>query len=181
MIVCIGDSITTGQGLGPSEPAWPRLLNGHAVIARGRPGDTTRLALERFPEDLQSLTPDAVIIQFGHNDANRWATDRGMPRVSERAFAANLTEMIERCRAFGAVPLLCTLTPSHRSERHAADTARYDAIIREVATAEHVALIDVRCAFDDRADLLAADGIHLSAAGHRVYAEQVMATLREAL
>ena len=139
----------------------------------GVPGDTTRLALERFPRDVQSRSPDAVVIQFGHNDCNRWQTDRGLPRVSPDAFAANLAEMIARCEVFGAVPYLCSLTPSTRNSVHAEDTRQYDGILRRVAVARGARLIDLG-GFDER---LLLDGIHLSAEGHLRYAEIVQSAL----
>lgn len=175
-IVCIGDSITTGQLLDPHEAPWPALLHGVTAIAKGNPGDTSRLILERFPRDVQQLAPDVVIIQCGHNDANRWQTDRGLPRVSLAAFSANLEEMIDRVETFGAVPVLCTLTPSHRNETHAADCRLYDTALREVAWRRQIRLADVRSAFRGAENLLM-DGLHLTAEGHRVYAEIVARVL----
>jgi carbonic anhydrase/acetyltransferase-like protein (isoleucine patch superfamily) len=133
VVVCIGDSITFGQLLTDHHKAWPILLEGYEIRVAGVPGDTTRLGLERFPKYVQTQDATAVIIQFGHNDANRWETDRGLPRVSASAFAANLEEMIDRCRVFGSIPFLCSLTPSKRSEAHAEDTAYYDKLVRKVA------------------------------------------------
>jgi lysophospholipase L1-like esterase len=181
MIIGIGDSITYGQHLGPDE-AWPQLIQGYEVLSAGVPSDTTRLGLERFPRDVQALRPEVVVIQFGHNDCNRWDSDRGLPRVSERAYAANLDEMVARCRVFDATPLLCTLTPSHRSARHAADVATYDGILRRVARANEVEIIDVRTVFmpdgvEDDMPLLLDDGLHLSQMGHRFYATTVQRAL----
>jgi lysophospholipase L1-like esterase len=175
VIVVIGDSISFGQHLDDFEPNWPTILCGldRKVINRGVPGDTTRLALERFPRDVQNLNPSAVIIQFGHNDANRWDSDRGLPRVSMSAFKANLYEMIDRCRTFKATPFLCTLTPSYRPDPHPTDCDRYDRVIRQVALDESVPLIDARAAFMAELDprtLVMEDGLHLTAAGHVVYA-----------
>jgi lysophospholipase L1-like esterase len=178
VIVCIGDSITTGQCLEPDESPWPSLLNGHEVFVSASPGDTTRIALERFPE-VQALGPDAVIIQFGHNDCNRWRSDRGLQRVSERAFEANLAEMIARARAFRIVPFLCSLTRSYKDQRHAADTGRYDRIIRDLASLKDVALIDVRAVIER--EHIMDDGIHLTAAGHALFAETVLDTIGLAL
>lgn len=178
MIVAIGDSITFGQHLDPAQ-AWPRLLD-LDIVPAGVPGDTTRLGLERFPADVQSRGPEKVIIQFGHNDANRWETDRGLPRVSLAAYKANLIEMIDRCRVFGAEPYLCTLTPSLRSEQHATDCELYDRTLRRVADEEDVSLIDVRRPFlqGPTKALLMDDGLHLSVVGHRVYARIVEGALR---
>lgn len=176
MIVTIGDSITVGQHLEPPDVPWPMRLNGERVIVAGVSGDTTRMGLERFPRDVQIHEPEVVVIQFGHNDCNRWETDRGLPRVSPDAYVANLAEMIDRCRTFGAVPYLCTLTPSKRSEQHARDVEWYDGLLRGVAERRRVPLIDVRAAFTSD-DLLIADGLHLSAEGHRVYARAVSMVL----
>jgi lysophospholipase L1-like esterase len=182
VIVCIGDSITYGQHLADDSKAWPNLLR-EGVQAFGVPGDTTRLGLERFPADVQASAPSVVIIQFGHNDANRWQTDRGLNRVSPRAFKANLEEMVERARTFGAIPLLCTLTPSHRSDTHALDVQRYDSILRRVADEEAVRLIDVRSAFLPAVVsaplFIMEDGLHLTERGHKVYADTVQQVLDE--
>jgi acyl-CoA thioesterase I len=182
VIVCIGDSITAGQHLDPKDSPWPKLLllRDYEVVSFGVPGDTTRLGLERFPRDVQALVPDIVIIQFGHNDCNRWQTDRGLPRVSPKAFSSNLEEMVDRCHMFGARPFLCSLTPSRRSEEHARDVERYDRLVRYVVTSTGTSLIDVRSTFSDAC--LMEDGLHLTAAGHRAYATAVEAALeREGL
>lgn len=172
-IVCIGDSITAGQHLDEGYAPWPAHLSG-TVYAKGVPGDTTRMGLERFPRDVQSLNPDVVVIQFGHNDANRWETDRGLNRVSIRAYIANLEEMVQRVRVFGAQPYLCTLTPTYRSERHAQDCADYDHALRGVASDLRVPLLDVRPVIEE-SHLL--DGLHLNFAGHLLYAGIVGAGL----
>jgi lysophospholipase L1-like esterase len=179
MIVCIGDSITVGQHLDPPDVPWPVMLNTGPVLVRGVSGETTRQGLERFPRDVQMHEPELVVIQFGHNDCNRWETDRGLPRVSPEAYVANLGEMIDRCRRFGAVPYLCTLTPSRRSEQHAQDVIWYDSLLRGVAAERGVALIDTRAAFDAEPldDLLVGDGLHLTGEGHRLYARTVSAVL----
>lgn len=176
MIVVIGDSIAYGQLLPDRSKAWPHLLRGWTISVSACPGDTTRIALERFPQFVQELEPAAVIIQFGHNDCNRWQTDRGLQRVSDRAFMANLEEMVDRCRAFGAMPFLCSLTPSYKSAIHASDTMAYDGIIREVAHVNMVSLIDVRLAFTKR-EYVMEDGLHLTELGHTVYAEVVQQAL----
>jgi lysophospholipase L1-like esterase len=182
MIVVIGDSIAAGQHVAYGR-SWPFLLreDGLDIVPAGISGDTTRLGLERFPQFVQNDPPSTVIIQFGHNDCNRWQTDRGLPRVAPSAYKANLEEMIERCRTFRARPLLCTLTPSRRSEQHAEDTARYDRLLRRVANDEGVTLIDVRSAFlpdmETEPPLLMEDGLHLTEMGHRVYAAIVRQVL----
>lgn len=192
-----GDSICVGQGVSP-HLTWAVRLAARIeaeLAAAGRRvcvlnpsinGDTTRKALERMAFDIQAGGVDAILIQFGLNDANRWETDRGLPRVSEAAFAANLHEMIARARAFGAGPVL--LNTNHPTTRDRAPfphypatyesgNQRYNEIIRRVAAeAEDVVLTDIAAVFARKtasgvplASLLLADGLHLSAAGHDIY------------
>lgn len=192
-----GDSICVGQGVSPHKTWAARLsLQVEAQLAAaGRRvcvlnpsinGDTTRRALERIAFDIQAAGVDAILVQFGLNDANRWESDRGLPRVSEGAFAANLEEIIARARAFGAGPvLLNTNHPTTRDQQnyahfpatYEAGNRRYNEIIREVAAGDgKIVLTDIEAAFHERAragkplaDLLLADGLHLSEAGHDVY------------
>ena len=175
MIVCIGDSITYGQKLQAGERPWTAMLNlDDKVLNKGVPGDTTRLGLERFPADVQSQPGHITVIQFGHNDCNRWQTDNGLPRVSPEAYRANLNEMIQRCEFFHTIPVLCTLTPSLKSHEHTQDVAVYDGILRSVAQVRGVPVIDARAAFNavlDMWSLLMEDGLHLTQRGHEVYAE----------
>lgn len=178
MIVCLGDSITFGQHVDVAK-AWPRLLPGVEIMVAGVPGDTTRLGLERFARQVQDVEPETVVIQFGHNDANRWKTDHGLPRVSPAAFKANLVEMVDRARTFNIQPILCTLTPTARSTDQDHDVRIYDGLLRRVADDESVPLADVRAAFLDyfswQTELVMADGLHLTERGHVIYAGTVTA------
>lgn len=64
-------------------------------------GNTTRMALERMPYDIQSRNVDILVVGFGMNDCNYWETDRGLPRVSPQAFKANMNEIVKRAYASG--------------------------------------------------------------------------------
>lgn len=172
-IVCIGDSITNGQYLPDGDKPWPELLTGYEVVAAGKNSDTTRLGLERFPA-IQAMEPQGVVIQFGHNDCNHWESDRGLPRVSPAAYRANLAEMVERCRTFGATPFLCTLTPTLRNTSW---DVGYNELLLQVAFHEVVPVINVRGAFGDGTGLLLDDGLHLNAVGHQLYATVVQEAL----
>ena len=194
-----GDSICVGQGVSPHKTWAARLsLQVEAELAKaGRRvcvlnpsinGDTTRRALERIAFDIQAAGVDAILVQFGLNDANRWESDRGLPRVSEAAFAANLEEIVARARAFGAGPvLLNTNHPTTRDQQnyphfpatYEDGNRRYNQIIRDVAARDgKIVLTDIEAAFLERirmgaplASLLLADGLHLSEAGHDIYLE----------
>jgi len=172
----MGDSITFGQHLPLGIPPWPQRID---AVGRGVCGETTRRALERFPRDVQEFQADVVVLQWGHNDCNRWETDFGLPRVSLPAFKANLAEMVDRCRAVGSTPILCSITPSAKSTQHGSDVAAYSRAVREVAKEKRVALAPVRSAFVEREwySLLMDDGVHLSDEGHEVYAQTVRDTI----
>ena len=195
-----GDSITAGQYVSP-EHHWTTLLRrrlandpefGPVQFSVGAvSGDTSRGALERFPHDVQSMHPHVVLIQFGLNDCNRWQTDRGLPRVSEHAFEANLLEMVERARRFGATKVvLSTNHPTLRSTVFDDGTTyqeccvRYNEIIRSTSERAVTDLHDVEKGFAPHEASLeelllpTPDVLHLSIAGHRVYAELLDSPLR---
>jgi lysophospholipase L1-like esterase len=155
-----------------------------------------------MPYDIQSHNPDALIIQFGMNDCNYWETDRGNPRVSPKAFAANLEEIITRAFTFGAKRIfLHTNHPSARDQKpmhyanitYQENNRRYNQIIRDVAANfdTRVILNDIEKAFDDftgseRSRLLPLllpepDWLHLSEKGHDLYFSTVFPVIRESL
>ena len=175
-VVCVGDSITFGQHLPPDVLPWPARMGAEG---RGVCGETSRQALERFPRDVQDDPADVTVLQFGHNDANRWASDGGLPRVSLEAFRANLAEMILRCRAFDTPPVLCSITPTRKTREFDRDVHYYSAEVSRVAHSLKVPLVDVRQAFvdGDLDELLMDDGIHLTEAGHDLYAATVSAVV----
>jgi lysophospholipase L1-like esterase len=201
-VVCMGDSITFGQYVDP-RLRWTTLLEarlrkafpevGLDVLNQGVNGEQTRMGLERFPAAVQEHEPHVVTIQYGLNDCNCWQTDRGLPRVSEPAFAANLVEMIARARHVGTRHVV--LSTNHRTRRwttmpngeaYERSNERYSVIVREVAAEADVILCDVRAAWEDYSDeelaellLPPPDNLHLSERGHVVQAE-LLAPLVEA-
>lgn len=178
-VVCIGDSVTFGQHLDPGLDPWPLRIG---AVGRGISGETTRQALERWPRDVQENPANVTVIQYGHNDANCWQTDRGLPRVSLDAYRANLAEMVHRCRMFDTTPMLCNIVPSRKNPGYDEDVAEYSAALEQVAARMHVELVDVREAFLalDLDRLLMGDGLHLTDDGHAVYAHAVESVLLRA-
>jgi lysophospholipase L1-like esterase len=163
-VVAFGDSITYGQHI-PRDKAWPSLLG---YVNKGVCADTTRLALERFPVDVQQYGAHKVLIQFGFNDCNRWDSDNNQPRVSLHAFEANLREMIARARAFSIDPVLISTFKTTKNGRYESDRKTYRDVIHSVAVFDSVVLLDPEPHIT--ADLLL-DDLHLNEKGHRVYAE----------
>lgn len=151
-------------------------------------GRTSRLALEAMAYEVSSHSPEVLIVQFGMNDCNYWKSDRGIPRVSQKAFVANLEEIVARGVAAGCKRILLNtnhptgrdrevLPPTNRT--YESSNREYNALIREVAQrlGGQVELIDIERAFigassGDRSkidDLLLPDRLHLAEAGHDLY------------
>ena len=205
-IVLMGNSITAGQYIDAAD-RWGSLVGdailrrylptpiNFQILNRGISGETTRQGLERFPSDVQQHFPDIVTLQFGLNDCNCWVTDRGLPRVSEAAYRANLIEMIERSRRFGARRVI--LSTNHPTLRHkilmSGDSLehrrrRYNDHVREIAAIAEVDFCDIEAAFAplDRDELAAMllpypDQLHLSVAGNRLYASCILPHLERAV
>jgi acyl-CoA thioesterase-1 len=207
-LVFFGDSITEGQYVHHSL-RWTELVSTRLRThfssrfdphrqfhyVHGISGETTRQALERFPRQVQQMEPDLLTIQFGLNDCNCWDSDRGLPRVSEAAYHANLLEMIARARRFGARQII--LSTNHPTLRHrplaSGETleqrrTKYNEIVREVARQSKVTLCDIEAAFafasqEQLAGLLLPepDVLHLSPAGHQIYADAITPPLIGAL
>jgi dihydrofolate reductase len=185
-IICFGDSITQGYGLDDSQ-RWTgllaRSLPGHELHNYGVCGETTALALDRIVDEILPLLPAIVIVEFGLNDGARYP-GRLRPRVSLAEFRDNLGEILALCRAAGGT---CLLVAHHRvqetNEGHATPyvVEPYNLMIRELAQAQQVALVDIAAQVgargEDALGLLDADGVHLSPAGNRTYATIIHAAL----
>lgn len=207
-IVFMGDSITEGQYVHHSQRWTERVTREIRTFAsdlidtdqlhffnRGISGETTRQGLERFPRDVQVLQPNVMTLQFGLNDCNCWDTDRGLPRVSEAAYRANLLEMIARARAFGAAHII--LSTNHPTLRHRKlicgqtleeRRVQYNEIVREVAKEANAILCDIEMAFanvdrDQLSTMLLSepDVLHLSQLGHEKYASAIFVYIAEAV
>src|SRR5262249_44073119 len=205
------DSICVGQGVSIHKGWVTRLAARIEDIAREKKceivvvnasvnGNTTRQALERMPYEIQSQRVDYLLVQFGLNDWNQWQTDRGLPRVSLRAFEANLDEILQRAFHFGARRvILNTNHPTVRTKTSMPGTSltyeesnrAYNVAIRAVAARwiDRVDLNDVAGHIRTRVErgemrieeLLQPDGLHLSIRGHEVYFSLVRPLLERLL
>lgn len=200
-----GDSISVGQLVSVHQSWVARTSAELGELGRKRGckfivnnasgnGRTTRQALEVMPYEIQSQHADVLIVQFGMNDCNYWSTDRGVPRVSPKAFEANLEEIIARAFCSGVQKVLMNTnhpTGQYHEPMPFADISyqesneRYNRIIRKVVqqAGSKVILSDVEEAFKahtagNRQRLLklvlpSPDLLHLSELGHDVYFRSV--------
>ncbi|CAM3849016.1 GDSL-type esterase/lipase family protein [Aeromicrobium ponti] len=126
------------------------------AINAGVSGNHTDQALKRFNSDVLAKNPDSVAIMFGINDGLLY--DNGKPMVDKVKFEKNLTYMVKELKARKVKVLLMTNIPVHQTlyynmypeKKHLyADKGgirlwmnSYNAIIRKVAKAEGVQLVD---------------------------------------
>lgn len=181
-LVCQGDSITYGYEIRRSA-VWTRLFQdqtGVATLNRGENGITTVGMMHRLPAAVLAEKPDAALIMGGGNDI---LSGLG-PDEAEK----NLTVMLRRTEKAGIRPLLGIPGPFCPPIRDDwAQMANFPAMIPLYdAFAERLAILAdtlrfsvvnfraglenyVRATGTPRAALYH-DGIHLSEAGHKVYA-----------
>jgi lysophospholipase L1-like esterase len=201
-VIFFGDSICNGQGIAIHKGWVTRISARLSELAQGGATDvtvinssvngrTTRQALENMPYEVQSQEPEVLLVQFGMNDCNTWASDRGHPRVSTPAFEANLREIIQRGFLFGCRTIvLNTNHPSGRDQSPLAGSRTtyesqnrlYNEIIRKVARSDpRVHFNDIEAQFhlhargrrDELRRMLLPDLLHLSEEGHDLYFESV--------
>lgn len=116
------------------------------VKNKARGGRSTRTFISEglWKKVEDSLSPgDYVLIQFGHNDEAKNYPDRYTPPAD---FRKNLTWMVSRIRKKKAIAVL--ITPVSRRKFSEAGKAMethpvYSPIVRQVASDQHVPLIDL--------------------------------------
>ena len=157
----------------------------HYAVNVGISGQTTRDMLGRFQRDVAHFRPHVVFITAGGNDCNP------VNQLSLDEFRSNLSTMIAETRKLGALPIPQTYyccDAARMEEAGEGDRARnfpaYMQTTREVAAATGSPLIDHLGRWEAlrRADLatyrsLMADPLHMSAAGHAVFAVDVLRAL----
>jgi acyl-CoA thioesterase-1 len=168
--VFLGDSLTAGLGVDADE-AFPSLIgkrleaDGLAVqiVNAGVSGDTTAGGLRRL-DWLLRQSPDVLVVGLGAND--------GLRGLSLAASEENLRQIIQQARAAGARVLLLgmLIPPNYGPEYTTAFRAIYPGLAREL----NVPLVPfVLEGVGGNPDLNQPDGIHPTAAGHKVVAGNV--------
>jgi len=163
-IVCLGDSLTAGEGVMPGEdyPAvLGRILN-REVINAGVSGDTTRDALARLEKDVLSKNPSLVIVALGANDYFQ-----GLPKQETMANLRKIIEAIQKIQA--SVVLVETRV-------HLIDP--YLKLFQQLAREKKILLIPdiLKGIFTDPA--LKSDQLHPNARGYALLAERIARTLK---
>ena len=208
-IFFFGDSICFGQGVSIHKGWVSKIahkldelssnLNNRQFLLSNNSinGNTTRLALERMPYEVQSHRPEIVLTQFGMNDCNYWETDNGCPRVSLDSFKANMMEIVTRAFLNGSkIVIINTNHPTlkHNQMKNTSITYEdsnqfYNQAIRDVfkkiesTYLGKVFLNDVEAKFREEiihtplSNLVLPDCLHLSERGHAIYFDTVFPTI----
>lgn len=158
-----------------SKAIWKKHGDDVITINASVNGNTTRMALERMPFDVQSHGVDIIVIQFGLNDCICWDSDSGLPRVSLDAFQANLHEIISRAKRFGAKKVFLNTNHPLPVFGNQINNLEYNKTIIEVFHEfNDVVLINIETIFLNEMhrtnsrvmDFLLEDNVHLNLKGH---------------
>ena len=163
-ILTIGDSITAGYKATPYPSYLQQKVGGAAtVVNKGLGGEQTKGGLSRLNGYMQTYHPQYVLIMEGANDAI-WG-------VSPSTVKFNLAKMIDTVRAYGAVPILSTITPDTRVSGLGATVAAYNSAIVELGSSMGVTVVDSYGSVAPNWSNLTVDGLHPNDAGNEIIAQ----------
>jgi acyl-CoA thioesterase-1 len=174
-IVVLGDSLTAGLGL-PIDQAYPALLQQHLnadglsyeIVNAGVSGDTSAGGLSRLDWALQGNVR-ILIVALGGND--------GLRGLSAGELKQNLSRIIERARARDITVILAGMEapPNYGRDYIVSFHQVYPALAKQY----HVALVPFLLRGVAGVDTLnQPDGIHPTARGARLVADNVWAVLK---
>lgn len=174
VILCFGDSLTAGFGVGADE-SYPALLQKrlqekgypHKVVNAGVSGDTTAGAARRLSWSLRTR-PTVAIVVLGAND--------GLRGLSVAEMEHNLDEMITTLHQNQVRVILggMRLPPNYGAEY----TARFAAAYPRLAEKHQLPLIPFFLeGVAGQVALNSADGIHPNAKGYQLVLENVWQVL----
>lgn len=193
-IVFFGDSITAA-GVMPG--GYVDLVRGAfraggadvEVLGSGVVGDTVFDLQRRLDADVLRRAPTIVVVYVGVNDVA--SVSEGAEAAGVAAYREGIVDLIDRIRQAGAAAVVCT--PGLLNERPYDGSRenrlldRYAQVVREVAAERGARVCDLRRAFSAHlsinnpggraSGLLTLDGVHLSPAGNRFVARQMLQAL----
>lgn len=201
LVICFGDSLTAGfqsstkdNPVGRETPYGQFLqsfLGGAGrVCISGVCGELTGEMVVRFRRDVLDHQPGYVPILGGTNDLG-W-------NASPSEIMRNLAAMYEQTLAIGSLPIPVTI-PSIRVEDasggrkglewitgHLVRRSQLNKLIEDYAGSKDLAYVDLFAATVDPkngqlAEIYSNDGIHLTTAGYRLFAEKVAQVLKPLL
>ena len=187
VVDAFGDSITSGYPYytangngclppcGGYEPELQKLLNSSgrdsAVKNFGVGSETSTDGLRRIDSVLSASKPRYVLLLEGTNE---------LYFFSPSTVTTNMSKMVEKTLASGAVPVLGTLTPDTRFPDKPITTT--NSLLKALAAEKDIPLADLYSATASKWSSLTADGLHPNLAGYKVLAQtwfKTIATLEQ--
>lgn len=179
-IIFFGDSLTAGYGLDPAQ-AFPAVIqekitergwNFHIVNA-GVSGETTAGGLRRIEWVLQRPI-DVFVLELGANDGLR-----GLPVEEAKGNLQAIIDRVKKKYPQVKIILVGMQIPTNLGREY---TSRFRAIFPELAEKNSAVLIPFLLeGVSGIPELNLPDGIHPTAAGHKVVAENVWKVLEPVL
>jgi acyl-CoA thioesterase-1 len=177
-VVILGDSLTAGLGL-PVDAAYPSLLQKRVdaagltfeIVNAGVSGDTSAGGLSRLDWALQGDVR-VLVVALGGNDALR-----GLPPDQLKA---NLAQIVERAQARGIAVVLAGMeSPPNWGRDY---NVSFHKVYTALADTYHLPLVPFLLQGVAGSDTLnQADGIHPTAEGARIVADNVWTVLKPVL
>ncbi|MFT4111991.1 MAG: arylesterase [Silvibacterium sp.] len=178
VIACFGDSLTAGHGAEAGH-AYPDYLQQlldtrgyhYHVINKGISGDTTKDGLARV-KDVLAAHPAIVVVEFGGNDGLR-----GLPITATRA---NLDQMIAALKGAGVKVVLAGITlPPDYGQDYIHD---FNQTYQLAAQKYSIPLLPFLYAHVYTVPgTIQPDGIHATAKGNQLVAENIYGLLKPLL
>ncbi|MDQ8735619.1 SGNH/GDSL hydrolase family protein [Paenibacillus sp. LHD-38] len=171
-ILFIGDSITEGF------PIHEMLKCGKAMYNRGIGGDKTQDVLNLMKDIVYDLEPAKVFLLIGTNDLG---FDIKPPAIVERIkeIVTNIQQQLPETKLYlqSIYPVNQSYPASQAGLRNNHDIQRINVAIREIASKDQIAYIDLYPKLIDGEGLLhdeyTYDGLHLTIKGYEVVREEI--------
>lgn len=180
-ILFFGNSLTAGYGVEPQE-AFPALLQqkidslnlAYKVINGGVSGETTAGGKERIDFVLKQQPVDVFVLELGANDGLR-----GLPLAQTKENLQAIIDQVKEAYPGAKLVLAGMQLPPNMGQSYATG---FRAIYPELAEKNNMTLIPFLLeGVGGEAKLNQQDGIHPTAEGHRVVAENVWQELKAVL
>jgi acyl-CoA thioesterase-1 len=180
-LLFFGDSLTAGYGLSDPDEAFPSLLKQkidslnlpYKVVVAGLSGETSAGGKVRVPWILKQNI-DVFVLELGAND--------GLRGISPAETAKNLQAIINQVKAkYPNCKIVLTgmLMPPSMGLKYSAD---FKAVFPTLAKQNNLAFVPFLLdGVGGVSRLNQGDGIHPTAAGHRILADNVWAVLKGVL
>jgi acyl-CoA thioesterase-1 len=179
-IVFFGNSLTAGFGVDPSQ-AFPALIQGridslqlpYGVVNAGLSGETSAGGNSRVDWVLHQRV-DVFVLELGGNDGLR-----GLPLAATKKNLQGIIDKVRQKYPSAKIVLAGMRIPPNMGNQYANG---FSSIFRQLANENKILLIPFLLeGVGGVPDLNQPDGIHPTAEGHRIVAENVWKTIRSIL